>query len=82
MRKRRLAIALIALGIALIVAGTLYVSSAGYGTAPITRAQRKGYDEVKVDVQRSFFTGLVIALSGLALAIAGGKLLPKDETPA
>lgn len=80
--RRRLAIALLALGLALIVAGTLYVSSAGYGTHPLSLPERRGYDEVKADVQRAFFTGLLIALSGLGLAIAGGKLLGADAPEA
>ena len=72
--RARWGAALIALGIAGILWGTLHVVLAVGGPEKPEFAHRQTYDEVKPIVQRTYFGGLVRALAGLALAICGGRL--------
>ncbi len=74
--RRRAGALLIALGLALIVGAVLWVLEVanGPGHGPRTFAERRSYDQVKVALQGSFPRGLAVALGGLALALAGGRL--------
>jgi hypothetical protein len=79
--RRQLGIVLLVLGLFTIVASVLAVLEIanGPGTGPKSFAERRGYDQVKVDVQRSFPIALVVALGGLGLAIVGGKLAQRAQ---
>lgn len=75
-RRRRLAVALIVLGLAGILWGVLHVLEAanGPGTGPKTFAERRSYDQVKVAVHESFLGGLARAMVGLGLVMVGARL--------
>ena len=64
-----------ALGLAMILACVLWVSSAGYGTRVLRSfAERRSYDTVKRDVHAVMPYALPLGLAGLGLAIAGGAV--------
>ncbi len=75
-RRRFVGIGLIVLGLLTIVGSVLWVLEIanGPGTGPKSFAERRGYDQVKGAVQRSFPLALVIGVLGLALAMLGGRL--------
>jgi hypothetical protein len=75
-RRRRLGLALIALGLALIVGAVLWVLEAanGPGSGPKTFAARRSYDQVKVAVHATFPYALPVGLGGLGLALLGSRL--------
>lgn len=79
--RRRLGIALVVLGLVTIVGAVLAVLEIanGPGTGPKTFAQRRGYDQVKADVHRSFPLALVVGLGGLGLSMAGARLARRDQ---
>lgn len=80
-KRRRLGIALVVLGLVTIVGAVLTVLEIanGPGTGPKAFAQRRGYDQVKADVQRSFPLAMVVGLGGLALTMAGARLARREE---
>jgi ABC-type Fe3+ transport system permease subunit len=80
--RRRLGIALVVLGLVTIVAAVVAVLEIanGPGTGPKSFAARRGYDQVKVEVQRSFPLAFLAGLGGLALTMAGARLVRRDGT--
>lgn len=75
--RRRLGLALLVGGLLTIVAAVLVVleSANGPGTGPKSFAQRRSYDQVKVEVHRTYPLALLAALAGLGLAMAGARVL-------
>lgn len=82
--RRRLGISLIVLGLATIVAAVLVVCDLadGPGTGPKTFAQRRGYDQVKVELQKDFPIAFLVGLGGLGLAMLGSRLVRREESEA
>jgi ABC-type Fe3+ transport system permease subunit len=82
--RRRVGIALVVLGLLTIVTSVIVVLEIanGPGTGPKAFAERRGYDQVKTDVHRSFPLALVAGLGGLALAMAGARLARREEARA
>jgi ABC-type Fe3+ transport system permease subunit len=82
--RRRLGITLVVVGLLTIVTSVLVVLEIanGPGTGPKSFAQRRSYDQVKVDVQRSFPLGLLAGLGGLALTMTGARLARREEVQA
>ena len=85
--KRRIGIALVALGLMTIVGAVLYVleDANGPGTGPKTFAERRSYDMVKESMHATFPTAFAVGVAGLALAMVGARLhrsaqRPVDET--
>ena len=78
--RRRLGIALVVLGLVTIVGSVLVVLEIanGPGTGPKSFAQRRSYDQVKVEVQRVFPVALLVGLGGLGLAMAGARLARRE----
>lgn len=83
-RRQRTGISLVVAGLIGIVASVLWVLEAanGPGAGPHTFAQRRSYDQVKVEVHRTFPLGLVCGLAGLALCMAGARLARPDPANA
>jgi hypothetical protein len=81
--RRRLGIVMVVLGLATIVGAVLVVLEIanGPGTGPKAFAQRRGYDQVKVDVQRSFPLALLVGVGGLGLTMAGARLARREGAP-
>lgn len=81
--RRRLGITLIVLGLVTIVVSVLFVleDANGPGTGPRSFAQRRSYDQVKVEVQRTFPYAFLVGLGGLALAMAGTRMARLGEDP-
>lgn len=79
--RRRLGIALIALGLLTIVVSVVVVLEVanGPGAGPRSFAARRGYDQVKADIHRSFPYGLLAGLAGLGLAMVGSRLAKSAE---
>lgn len=75
-RRRRLGTGLIVAGIGIIVVSVIAVLEVanGPGTGPKTFAQRRGYDQVKQDVHRSFPIAVLGGLLGLGIAITGARI--------
>lgn len=84
MSRRRLGIALVVLGLVTVVGSVLVVLEIanGPGTGPKAFAQRRGYDQVKADVQRSFPIALLVGVGGLGLAMAGARLARRGTAEA
>jgi len=83
--RRRLGIALVVLGLLTIVVSVLAVCEIanGPGTGPKSFAESRGYDQTKVDLQRSFPYGLLGGLAGLGITMFGARLAKREpETPA
>ena len=82
--RRRLGIALIVLGLVTIVGAVIAVLEIanGPGTGPKAFAQRRSYDQVKVEVHRVFPLAFVVGVCGLGLAMAGARLARREQTPA
>lgn len=78
--RRRLGIALVVAGLLTIVVSVLVVLEIanGPGTGPKSFAARRSYDQVKVDVHRSFPYAFLAGLAGLGLAIGGARLARRD----
>jgi hypothetical protein len=70
-------LALLCSGLIAIVVSVLVVleSANGPGTGPKSFEERRSYDQVKVEVQRTFPLALLGALAGLGLAIVGTRVL-------
>jgi len=81
--RRRAGRALIAVGLLTIVVAVLFVLEAanGPGTGPKTFAQRRSYDQVKVEVHRTFPYALLAGLAGLGVTIAGARLARDPAEP-
>jgi ABC-type sulfate transport system permease component len=82
--RRRFGLALIVVGLLTIVVSVIVVLEIanGPGTGPKTFAERRSYDQVKVDVQRSFPIALIGGLFGLGVAILGARIRRgPDEAP-
>ncbi len=74
--RKRIGRTVIGVGIVLIVLATLHLADAGYGSS-VNRgfAHRRSYDMVKRDARRAFPETLLLALGGLGLILAGGRIL-------
>jgi hypothetical protein len=81
--RRRLGIVLVVSGLLTIVIAVVVVleHANGPGTGPKAFAERRGYDQVKVEVHRVFPYALLAGLAGLGLAMAGSRLA-RREPPA
>lgn len=79
--RRRLGITLVVVGLLTIVTSVLVVLELanGPGTGPKAFAQRRSYDQVKVEIHRSFPLGFLAGLAGLALTMAGARLARREE---
>ncbi|MBM3975532.1 MAG: hypothetical protein FJ299_00905 [Planctomycetes bacterium] len=66
--------ALVFVGLVLIVAGTLYVATAGYGGKVRELEERRSYNQVKQSVQDAWFAGTCMAGSGLCFCVWGARL--------
>jgi hypothetical protein len=75
---------LVVLGLATIVVAVVAVLEIanGPGTGPRSFAQRRSYDQVKVEVQRTFPLALLVALGGLGVTMIGKRLAWPEERPA
>ncbi len=63
------------IGIALILAGVLQITRAGYGTHVLRDfAERRSYDMVKRDLHRAFPRAAIVAALGGGLIFAGARL--------
>jgi hypothetical protein len=67
---------LVVVGLVTIVAAVLFVveTANGPGTGPKAFAARRSYDQVKVEVHRTYPYALVAGVLGLALTITGARL--------
>lgn len=70
---------LVGMGLLIIAASVLYVLEAanGPGPGPTRFKDRRSYNQVKVEVHRTFPTAFAIGLVGLGLAIWGRRILDK-----
>lgn len=75
-RRRKLGTALIVLGLGTILGAVLWVLEVanGPGTGPKTFAERRGYDQVKESIHRTFPLAFAIGLGGLGLTMLGARL--------
>lgn len=75
-RRRALGYGLIAFGLLTIVVAVIAVLeyANGPGTGPKAFAQRRGYDQVKESVHRTFPIAFLVGLGGLGLAIVGKRV--------
>jgi len=82
--RQRLGIVMLVAGLATIVGAVLYVLEAadGPGPNPHTFAERRSYDQVKVEVHRTFPYALLVGLGGLALAMLGKRWMGGGEEQA
>ncbi len=81
-RRVLLGLLLVVLGIAGLLWGVLQISSAGFGTQPMTSIEeRRGYDQIKTKVHEVFPYALMRSLAGLALLLVGLRLLQAPESP-
>lgn len=82
--RRKLGFALLGIGLLTIVVSVVAVLEVanGPGAGPRSFAARRGYDQVKVDMHRSFPWGLLGGVAGLALAWTGTRLAKPAETSA
>lgn len=69
--------ALVALGVALIVAATLYVATAGYGDRVRALEERRSYNQVKESVREVWPAAMCLGLSGVFFCIWGGRVLKR-----
>jgi len=76
-RRRAVGIALIVLGVLTILAGVEYVLLQVDGRMVHEFAERTTYRQAKTAIHRAYPIGLLIALAGLAIALAGGRLTRK-----
>lgn len=78
-RRRKLGIALVVAGLAIIVGAVLTVCQLAEGPGFHTSfAMRRGYDQVKESVHQTFPIALVVGLFGLALTMTGARLARRD----
>ena len=77
---RRWGWALSAIGLAVILWAVLRVTSAAYGTSVRHEvAERRSYDQIKVDVHAVFPWALAQGLLGLGLLLVGGKFRSHEQ---
>ena len=73
--RRRLGGVLIGAGLALVLVGVLYLlEAASGGRRPRSFAERRSYDQVKVDLHAAFPAAAALAAAGLTLALGGARL--------
>lgn len=74
--RRRAGLAFLVLGLATIAGAVLWVLEAanGPGTGPKRFEERRSYDQVKVEVHRTFPFAFAVGLGGLGLALFGQRL--------
>ena len=79
MRPRAKGRTLVVLGLFVIACCVLYVLEAanGPGMGPTRFEERRSYNQVKVEVHRTFPTAFGVALGGLALALYGRRILDR-----
>jgi len=82
--RRQIGIALVVLGLLTIVVAVITVLeyANGPGTGPKSFAERRSYDQVKVEVQRVFPAAFLVGLGGLGLAMWGSRLARREEPSA
>jgi hypothetical protein len=73
-RRVRWGWVLSALGLLLMLAGVLYLTSSAIGGRVGSFADRRTYNQVKTAAQHAWPASMLIALSGLGLMIAGSRL--------
>jgi hypothetical protein len=78
--RHRLGLALIVLGLLTIIVSVLAVCEVanGPGTGPKSFAESRGYNQTKVDLQRSFPYGFLGGLVGLGLTMFGARLAKRE----
>jgi len=78
--RHRLGIALIVFGLLTIVVSVLAVCEVanGPGTGPKSFAESRGYNQTKIDLQRSFPYGLLGGLAGLGITMFGARLAKRE----
>ncbi|MEM7310001.1 MAG: hypothetical protein AAF682_25220 [Planctomycetota bacterium] len=76
MTRRRVAIALIVVGLIGVVWGVLHILEAanGPGTGPTEFAHRRSYNQVKESLHGAFLGGVLRAGIGFSLVLLGGRL--------
>ena len=82
--RRRIGIALVVFGLGTMLVSVIAVLEIanGPGTGPKSFATRRSYDQVKVDVQRSFPYGFLAGIVGLGITMWGARLAKRDDAPA
>jgi len=81
-RLRRRGSLSIGIGLALIVAATLWVANAGYGSQVRRRfANRRSYDMVKTSVHEVLPRVLLTGLAGLGLILLGARMRQRATSP-
>ena len=73
-RRTRWGWVLSALGLCLVLAGVLHLTSSAIGGRVGSFAERRTYNQVKTAAQHAWPSAMLIALSGLGLMIAGSRL--------
>ena len=78
--RHRLGVTLIVVGLLTIVVSVLAVCEVanGPGTGPKSFAESRGYNQTKVDLQRSFPYGLLGGLAGLGITMFGARLAKRE----
>jgi hypothetical protein len=71
--------ALIAFGVALFVAATLYVATAGYGNRVRELEERRSYNQVKESVHAAWPAAMSLGLSGVFFCVWGGRVLKRAK---
>lgn len=81
-RRRKVGLALVSIGLVIIVGAVIAVLEVanGPGTGPKAFAERRSYDQVKVEVHRSFPLAFAVGVAGLGLAMLGARLARREET--
>ncbi|TAJ19308.1 MAG: hypothetical protein EPO68_06500 [Planctomycetota bacterium] len=72
--------ALIAFGLALIVAATLYVATAGYGDRVRELPERRSYNQVKQSLHSAWPAGMCLCVSGVFFCVWGGRVLKRAKS--
>lgn len=82
--RRRLGITLVVIGLLTIVVAVITVLEIanGPGSGPKSFAERRSYDQVKVEIHRVFPLAMLAGLAGLGLAIAGSRLAQREPPAA
>lgn len=71
---------LVAFGIALIVAATLYVATAGYGDRVRALEERRSYNQVKESVHAAWPAAMSLGVSGVFFCVWGSRVLKRAKT--
>lgn len=80
-RRARWSWLLSALGLLVMLAGVLYLTSSAIGGRVSSFADRRTYTQVKTAAHRAWLPSMLIAFSGLGLMIAGSRLRTPRERP-